>query len=370
VGWSPYDSTASSIIEMYYEVFCELDVEGGTHQKLDATSCTLNTNGFTYTIDLERMTQTNSTTNRTRKIRRATSGTARVSDSADNGAARCALGIQRPLDEVKEWKGYPSRQCCHPGCQVRMSVALMDFHEVLCDRLCDNTEDESENELTSIINVSNMEAAGAAVADSAGIATAASTSDLTASSSAEEVVLEATVAAATESVAKVVTDTVADEMVIDVLGELLMGLHGSLFGTEEPVEPTNEVDVEQLAAPKFKSVKKRVGGGFMYVQVPDDGSDDIQEETQQVGSSRLDEAVTGAQGSTRSAPVRRRSSKKEPARRRGEPESSNNGKAPAAAQTSGAPRRRSSGTMPGAGPGGTTAQGAARRGVVRGRAPR
>ena len=129
VGWAPYDPTASSIIEMYYEVYlgpevyhAERHVPGNrpASGSTEAATCTVDTNGFTYTINFGSMTQTNSSTKRTRAIRRSMNTTAGATDANNIGggkAGRRTPGFQRPLEEVAEWAGYPSRQCPHPGCQ-------------------------------------------------------------------------------------------------------------------------------------------------------------------------------------------------------------------------------------------------------------
>ena len=321
VGWAPYDPTASSIIEMYYEVYLGPEVYHAerhavanqpANKSTETMTFAVDTNGFTYTIDFESMTQTNCATKRTRAIRRSldsAAGTTAAGDNGDGEASQRMLGFQRTIEEVTEWAGYPSRQCPHPGCQgepaslrqcyldlhaqyqyllntpinyppVRMSVALMDFHEVLCDKQNSQEVDHGQpggtaDEHSDIIVAPTPETSADIATAAAAAAAAAPGEEVGPGGTNAEagVAMEAAVAAATASAVDVVADAVADEMVVDVLGELLMGLHSNLFGADESDANTDEADAT-LPVPKFKSVKKRVGGGFIYVQVPDDGTDD------------------------------------------------------------------------------------------------
>jgi len=154
----------------------------------------------------------------------------------------------------------------------------MDFHEVLCDKKTNEEpdhgkpsgmagEDADADATPSPDTVDNTAAAAATSADD----------DVGPGGTNAEVgvVMEAAVVTAAASAADVVVDAVADEMVVDALGELLMGLHLNLFGTDDSGANIGQVDATLPASPppKFKSVKKRVGGGFIYVQMPDDGTD-------------------------------------------------------------------------------------------------
>lgn len=128
MGWAPYDLNASSIIEMHHAMYRDQELaaernETAADRATEASTCTLNTNGFTYSIDFKRMTQTSHTANQTRAIRRlADVASANGGDRQTGIRARSTPGLQRPLEEVKEWAGYPSRQCPHPGCQGKPPI--------------------------------------------------------------------------------------------------------------------------------------------------------------------------------------------------------------------------------------------------------
>lgn len=149
----------------------------------------------------------------------------------------------------------------------------MDFHEVLCDKQHSRAGEKCSHDI--LIPAADITGAVAHSVAPAPTDTAAANHGHTeattihTSSAAEADVLDT----AAESVADVISNVVADEVVVDVLGELLMGLHSSLFGPDDTAGSKPDlVRSTTPALPKFKSIKKRVGGGFVYVQVLDEAN--------------------------------------------------------------------------------------------------